>query len=64
VAHITSGLTLIFLAIGIWAIRVGRRGLHEFSMKFVFYAGLLLAGSMTLMPGRLLSFAVFTGSIR
>jgi uncharacterized membrane protein len=55
VAHITSFVAILAIIPAWLAARRGRVRAHAALMRFVFYFGLLLAGSMTLMPGRLIS---------
>ncbi|MBO9483247.1 DUF2306 domain-containing protein [Salinisphaera sp. G21_0] len=57
--HSLSFATLVFLALGIYFARRRKIHQHEFCMKLVFYFGLLLAGTMTLFPGRMLSYYLF-----
>jgi uncharacterized membrane protein len=57
--HILSIITLIALPAGIWLRRRGNLKAHAITMISTF-AGLVIAGAFTLVPGRLLH-AVFFG---
>lgn len=56
--HILSVVTLISLPMGVWLRRSGNIRAHAITMISTF-AGLLIAGVFTLVPGRLLHAALF-----
>jgi uncharacterized membrane protein len=51
--HILSVVTLITLACAIWSIRRGNLRAHQINMLSAF-AGTLIAGAFTLLPGRII----------
>lgn len=58
--HILSIVTLIGLARAIYAIRHGNVKAHQRAMISVF-AGVLIAGAFTLLPGRIIGGWLFSG---
>ena len=56
--HIFTVWTLVSIPLGIWAIRNDRVRAHRGIMVGL-YVGLLIAGSFTFIPGRLLGNLVF-----
>lgn len=58
--HLLSGWTLIALPMGIVAIKRGKVAAHRKTMTGMFVGGLLLAGLLTFLPGRLM-WRVFFG---
>ena len=59
--HLLSVFTLWQLWVAVRAARQGRIAQHQRAMKSLVFWALLLAGSFTLLPGRIM-FAVLTGS--
>ena len=56
--HLISGWTLIALPMGLWAARRGNIRRHGRTMALLFAGGLLIAGALTFLPGRLM-WAIF-----
>ena len=52
--HVLSLLTLIALAFGVRAARVGNMAAHRWSMRSLFFGALVIAGAFTLLPGRVM----------
>lgn len=52
--HLLSGWTLIALPMGVWAIRRGKVFSHARFMVLTYVGGLIVAGALTFLPGRLL----------
>lgn len=52
--HALSAWTIVSVLVGWWAIRTGRRRLHR-GFMIGLYAGVLIAGAFTLLPGRALN---------
>lgn len=57
--HLLSALTLFFLVYSIYHIRRGNVEHHKQSMMGMYFGGLLIAGALTLIPGRTLHQVVF-----
>lgn len=51
--HALSAWTIVSVLTGWWAIRTGRRRVHR-GFMIGLYAGVLIAGAFTLLPGRAL----------
>ena len=51
--HVLSAWSIVSVIVGWWAIRTGRRRLHQ-GFMIGLYAGVLIAGAFTLLPGRAL----------
>ena len=49
--HALSAWTIVSLAAALWAIRTGRRRMHA-GFMIGLYAGVVIAGAFTLLPGR------------
>lgn len=58
--HLLSGWTLVALPMGVYAIRRKNLRAHRAAMTGMFFGGLILAGALTFLPGRLL-WRVFFG---
>jgi len=58
--HLLSGWTLIALPMALFAVRRGRIASHARGMTWTFIGGLIVAGTFTFLPGRLM-WAVFFG---
>ncbi|MFM7345828.1 MAG: DUF2306 domain-containing protein [Tagaea sp.] len=58
--HILSVVTLVTLACAIWSIRRGNLRAHQINMLSAF-AGTLIAGAFTLLPGRIIGGFLFGG---
>ena len=58
--HILSGWTAFATPLGVWAARTHRIGLHRRTMTGLVVGGLLIAGGLTFIPGRLM-WRVFFG---
>ncbi len=52
--HLLSVLVVVTVPVAWFAIRNGQRITHQISMISLYVGGLLIAGSFTLMPGRLM----------
>lgn len=52
--HLISGWTLVALPMGIYAVRRGRVRQHRSTMVSLFVGGMLIAGGLTLLPGRIM----------
>jgi uncharacterized membrane protein len=52
--HVLSLLTLVALAFGVRAARVGNMASHRWSMRSLFFGALVIAGAFTLLPGRVM----------
>lgn len=52
--HLLSLLVLVMLPLAVLAARRGRLREHAIRMRWLFFAGLVLPGAFTLMPGRLM----------
>lgn len=52
--HLISGWTLIALPMGIYAIRRGNVRTHRRAMVGIFIGGMLVAGALTFLPGRIM----------
>lgn len=59
--HILSIVTLISLAFGVQRARRHDIASHRFTMQATFFGALVIAGSFTLLPGRLMHEVVFGG---
>ena len=59
--HVLSILTLVGLVRGLHLIRQGRRVEHAQQMQSLYFLALGIPGVFTLLPGRLLSKAIFPG---
>lgn len=59
--HLFIGLTFFGLYRGIRAARRGDVARHRRAMLFTYVGGLLIVGSFTLMPGRLMHTLIFGG---
>jgi hypothetical protein len=59
--HLLSILTLVGLVRGLHLIRQGRRVEHAQQMQSLYFLALGIPGVFTLLPGRLLSKAIFPG---
>ena len=57
--HFLSAWTLLSLGAGIYFIRKGNIGRHKFIMASLFYLALVLTGTFTLLPGRLMHTVLF-----
>ncbi len=57
--HILSIVTLVALPYAIWQVRRGNVRAHRVTMISVFVGGPVIAGLLTLLPGRLMSITVF-----
>lgn len=51
--HALSAWSIVSVIVGWWAIRTGRRRLHQ-GFMIGLYTGVLIAGAFTLLPGRAL----------
>lgn len=51
--HILSAVTLINLPLAIWAARQGNVQRHKIAMQSTFVGGMVVAGGLTFLPGRL-----------
>ena len=60
IIHLLSGWTVIALPMAIWAIRNRKVEAHRRAMTGMFIDGLLVAGALTFLPGRLM-FETFFG---
>ncbi|MCA8886105.1 MAG: DUF2306 domain-containing protein [Hyphomonadaceae bacterium] len=58
--HLLSGWTIIALPMGVWAIRNRKVQIHRRAMTGMFVGGLLVAGALTFIPGRIM-FETFFG---
>jgi len=58
--HLLSLLVLVCLPLAVWAARKGDMLTHKLNMLGVFIGGILIAGTLALMPGRLLHGWLFT----
>lgn len=58
--HILSGWTMVALPMGIYAIRRRNVENHRRTMTGLYFGGLIVAGALTFLPGRLM-FAMFFG---
>ncbi len=58
--HLLSGWTLIALPMGLYAIRKGSIRGHRRAMVSMYFGGLILAGALTFVPGRVM-WAIFLG---
>lgn len=58
--HLISGWTLIALPMAIYLVRQGKVRQHARTMVGLFVGGMLIAGGLTLLPGRLM-WALFLG---
>ncbi len=58
--HLLSGWTIIALPMAIFAIRRGKVAIHRRAMTGLFVGGLIIAGLLTFLPGRLM-WGVFLG---
>ena len=58
--HLLSGWVIVALPVGVWAIRSRKVNMHRRMMTGLFVGGLLVAGGLTFIPGRLM-WAVFFG---
>lgn len=58
--HLITGWTLIALPMGIYAIRRRNIRVHRSTMVGLFIGGMIIAGSLTLLPGRLM-YRLFLG---
>ena len=58
--HLLSGWVIVALPMGVWAIRSRKVQMHRRTMTGLFVGGLLVAGALTFIPGRLM-WAVFFG---
>jgi uncharacterized membrane protein len=58
--HLLSGWTIIALPMAIWAIRNRKVQIHRRAMTGMFVGGLLVAGALTFIPGRIM-FETFFG---
>ena len=58
--HLLSGWTIISLPMAIYAVRRGKVQAHRRAMTGMFVGGLLVAGALTFLPGRLM-WAIFFG---
>ena len=58
--HLLSGWVIVALPMGVWAIRSRKVQMHRRMMTGLFVGGLLGAGALTFIPGRLV-WAVFFG---
>lgn len=54
VIHLLSLLTLVLVPAALWAARTGRIRRHQRMMIGLFIGAILIAGSLTLVPGRFL----------
>ena len=59
--HLLSVLTFVGLARGVSLIRQGRRAEHAKQMQTLYFLALGIPGVFTLLPGRMLSHALFPG---
>ena len=57
--HFLSAWTLLSLGAGIFFLRKGNIGRHKFIMASLFYLALVLTGTFTLLPGRLMHTVLF-----
>ena len=57
--HVLSVVTLAALPYAVWQVRRGRVGAHRITMISVFVGGPVIAGLLTLLPGRLMYVSVF-----
>jgi uncharacterized membrane protein len=60
VIHLLSGWTIIGLPMAVWAIRNRKVKAHRRAMTGMFVGGLIVAGALTFIPGRLM-FETFFG---
>ena len=59
--HILSILTLVMLPLGVLRARRHRVSAHKKTMTGVFFGALVLAGLLTLVPGRVMHAVLFGG---
>jgi len=52
--HILTGLVLVGLPMGVYAARKGRIAAHRKHMTGMFVGGVLLAGALAFLPGRVM----------
>ncbi|MDA1148830.1 MAG: DUF2306 domain-containing protein [Bacteroidetes bacterium] len=57
--HSLSLVTIASVPYSLWQLRRGNIRSHKFSMLFLYWTGLLIAGAFTLVPGRYLHEVVF-----
>src|SRR5215472_9600678 len=57
--HLFIPLTLFSVAGALWFVRRGNIRGHRYAMLGLYFGGLLIAGSFTLLPGRLLHRVLF-----
>lgn len=60
IIHLLSGWTIVALPMAIWAIRNRKVQIHRRAMTGMFVGGLLVAGALTFIPGRIM-FETFLG---
>jgi uncharacterized membrane protein len=60
IIHLLSGWTIISLPMAVWAIRNKKVQIHRRAMTGMFVGGLLVAGALTFIPGRIM-FETFFG---
>lgn len=60
IIHLLSGWTIIALPMGVWAIRNRKVDAHRRTMTRMFVGGLVVAGLLTFIPGRIM-FETFFG---
>lgn len=58
--HLISGWTLVALPMGVYAIRRGKVRIHRNTMVGLFVGGMVIAGGLTLLPGRIM-WSLFLG---
>jgi len=61
IIHLISGWTVVALPMALFAIRNGNVVMHRRTMTGLYVGGLLIAGALTFIPGRLM-YALFFGS--
>lgn len=54
IIHLLSGWTIISLPMAVWAIRNRKVEIHRRAMTGMFVGGLLVAGALTFIPGRIM----------
>ncbi len=61
--HLISVFTIISLVLAIRAVRVGRIDAHQNTMRGIYLGGLVVAGALSFLPGRMLHRMFFAENI-
>jgi uncharacterized membrane protein len=59
--HLSTLLTLVGLPVALWSVHRGDVAAHQRHMKKLYLGGMVIAGIVTLLPGRLQGHAVWNG---